>query len=47
MSPTKVIIAGCGIAGPVLGTFLQLKGYQVVIYERVQRDSEAAGLSLM
>ncbi|KZP34264.1 FAD/NAD(P)-binding domain-containing protein [Athelia psychrophila] len=47
MAPTKVIIIGCGIAGPVLGAFLQNKGYRVVIYERTKRDSDAAGVSLM
>jgi salicylate hydroxylase len=31
----KVIVIGAGIAGPVLATFLKLKGYQPVIYERV------------
>lgn len=47
MAPTKVIIIGCGIAGPVLGAFLKSKGYRVVIYERTQRDADAAGVSLM
>jgi 2-polyprenyl-6-methoxyphenol hydroxylase-like FAD-dependent oxidoreductase len=31
----KVIVVGAGIAGPALATFLKLKGYQPVIYERV------------
>ncbi|KAF7977762.1 hypothetical protein HWV62_2862 [Athelia sp. TMB] len=47
MSPTKVIIAGCGIAGPVLAVFLKSKGYSPVIYERNKRDLDATGLSLM
>lgn len=47
MASTKVIIIGCGIAGPVLGAFLQSKGYRIVIYERTDRDSDAVGVSLM
>lgn len=47
MSSTKVIIAGCGIAGPVLGVFLKSKGYHPIIYERNKRDLDAVGLSLM
>ncbi|KAJ7842823.1 hypothetical protein B0H14DRAFT_2779943 [Mycena olivaceomarginata] len=46
MPPTKVIIAGCGIAGPVLALLLKQKGYQPVIYERGKRAPDA-GLSLM
>ncbi|KAJ7813120.1 hypothetical protein B0H14DRAFT_2605242 [Mycena olivaceomarginata] len=34
MPPTEVIIAGCGIAGPVLALLLKQKGYQPAIYER-------------
>ncbi|KAF5370787.1 hypothetical protein D9758_002108 [Tetrapyrgos nigripes] len=45
-SQTKVIIVGAGVAGPVLGMFLKSKGYQVVIYERIKRNSDG-GLSLM
>ncbi|KAJ7054929.1 hypothetical protein C8F01DRAFT_1161837 [Mycena amicta] len=43
---SKVIIAGCGIAGPVLALLLKQKGYAPVIYERGGR-APAAGLSLM
>ncbi|KAJ7185806.1 hypothetical protein C8R46DRAFT_882179 [Mycena filopes] len=43
---TKVIIVGCGIAGPVLALLLKQKGYEPVIYERGKRDRDA-GLSLM
>jgi salicylate hydroxylase len=46
MAPTKVIIAGCGIAGPVLALLLKQKGYSPVIYERGKRSPDA-GLSLM
>lgn len=40
MSQTKVIVVGCGIAGPVLATFLKLKGYHPIIYERTQEDAD-------
>ncbi|OCH92776.1 FAD/NAD(P)-binding domain-containing protein [Obba rivulosa] len=45
MSTPKVIIAGCGIAGPVLAVFLKLKGYEPVIYERLS-GPENVGLAL-
>ncbi|KAJ7716469.1 FAD/NAD(P)-binding domain-containing protein [Mycena maculata] len=44
--PTKVIVVGCGIAGPVLALLLKQKGYEPVIYERGKRSPDA-GLSLM
>ncbi|KAJ7722658.1 FAD/NAD(P)-binding domain-containing protein [Mycena maculata] len=44
--PTKVIVVGCGIAGPVLALLLKQKSYEPVIYERGKRSPEA-GLSLM
>ncbi|KAJ7457350.1 hypothetical protein FB451DRAFT_1047267 [Mycena latifolia] len=47
MAPTKVIIAGCGIAGPILALLLKQNGYEPVIYERGKRTPESAGLSLM
>ncbi|KAJ6542084.1 FAD/NAD(P)-binding domain-containing protein [Mycena vulgaris] len=46
MAATKVIIVGCGIAGPVLALLLKQKGYDPVIYERGKRSPDA-GLSLM
>ncbi|KAJ7676503.1 hypothetical protein DFH06DRAFT_1466010 [Mycena polygramma] len=46
MSSTKVIIVGCGIAGPVLALLLKQKGYGPVIYDRGKRSPDA-GLSLM
>ncbi|KAI0790637.1 hypothetical protein C8Q75DRAFT_95567 [Abortiporus biennis] len=45
MANTKVIIAGCGIAGPILALFLKQKGYEPVIYERTETVTDA-GLSL-
>ncbi|KZT70893.1 FAD/NAD(P)-binding domain-containing protein [Daedalea quercina L-15889] len=44
-SETKVIIAGAGIAGPILAIFLKLKGYDPIVYERVEALDDA-GLSL-
>ncbi|KAA1472789.1 FAD/NAD(P)-binding domain-containing protein [Dentipellis sp. KUC8613] len=41
----KVIIAGAGIAGPILAIFLKLRGYAPVVYER-QPALGDAGLSL-
>lgn len=46
MSPTKVSVIGCGIAGPVLAVLLKLKGYEPVVFER-QDEVTATGLSLM
>jgi len=46
MAQTKVIIIGCGIAGPILATFLKLKGYDPVVYERLTIDHEG-GVGLM
>ena len=45
MAATKVIIAGGGIAGPVLAMFLKAKGYDPVIYERTDAPTDQ-GLSL-
>ena len=45
MSPTKVIVIGAGIAGPLLAVFLKHKGYDPVLYERTEKVS-TAGLSL-
>ncbi|KAJ5093766.1 FAD/NAD(P)-binding domain-containing protein [Penicillium angulare] len=45
-SPPKVLIIGCGVAGPVLSLLLKNKGYQPVIYEKVKMLGEAGG-SLM
>ena len=42
---TKVIIAGCGIAGPVLATFLKIQGYAPIVYERLESLTES-GVSL-
>jgi salicylate hydroxylase len=46
MAPTKVIIIGCGIAGPVLAVFLKMKGYRPVVYDRIEGVVEA-GICLL
>jgi salicylate hydroxylase len=43
---TKVIIIGCGVAGPTLAIFLNRLGFQPVIYERAKQFADA-GLSLL
>lgn len=40
-SRTKVIVAGAGIAGPILAVFLKLKGYDPVVYERTDAVGDA------
>ena len=45
-SKTKVIIAGAGIAGPVLAIFLKMKGYEPVIYEKISEVNDV-GLSIL
>ncbi|KAI0654315.1 FAD/NAD-P-binding domain-containing protein [Cubamyces menziesii] len=46
MAKTKVIIAGAGIAGPVLAMFLKGTGYDPIIYERTESPTNH-GLSLV
>jgi salicylate hydroxylase len=43
---TKVIIIGCGVAGPTLAIFLKRLGFEPVIYERAKEFADA-GLSLL
>ncbi|KAJ7279344.1 hypothetical protein C8J57DRAFT_1303076 [Mycena rebaudengoi] len=42
----KVIVVGCGIAGPFLAILLKLKGFEPVVYERGERTADV-GISLM
>lgn len=42
-SPPTVLIAGCGIAGPVLAILLKEKGYRPIVFEKVQTLGEAGG----
>lgn len=46
MAPAKVIVVGAGIAGPILAIFLKLRGYEPILYERLE-GVQQAGLSLM
>ncbi|KAF8858840.1 monooxygenase FAD-binding protein [Acephala macrosclerotiorum] len=46
MSPPRVLIIGCGIAGPVVALLLQRKGYSPIVLEKV-RELGDAGSSLM
>jgi salicylate hydroxylase len=46
MAPTKVLVIGAGIAGPVLALFLKLKGYEPIIYERLSAFADL-GIGLM
>ncbi|KAI0329489.1 FAD/NAD-P-binding domain-containing protein [Cubamyces sp. BRFM 1775] len=46
MSKAKVIIAGAGIAGPVLAMFLKGTGYDPIVYERTESPTNH-GLSLV
>jgi salicylate hydroxylase len=46
MAKTRVIVVGAGIAGPVLAIFLKAKGYDPIIYERLESPGEG-GLSFM
>ena len=41
MAPTRVGVIGGGIAGPVVAALLKLKGYEPVIFERIDVISEA------
>ena len=46
MPPTRVLIIGCGVAGPVLALLLKRKGYECIILEKVKEMGDA-GASLM
>jgi salicylate hydroxylase len=45
-NPSKVIIVGCGVAGPAIALLLKKKGYEPVLLEKV-RELGDAGASLM
>jgi salicylate hydroxylase len=46
MSDPRVIIVGCGIAGPVLALLLHEKGYKPTVVEKVKKLGDVGG-SLM
>lgn len=45
-STPRVLIVGCGIAGPVLANFYKRKGYSPIVFERVEELGDV-GASLM
>lgn len=42
----RVIIIGCGIAGPVIALLLKKRGYEPIVLEKVKELGDA-GASLM
>lgn len=46
MAAERVLVIGCGIAGPVVAILLQKKGYKPIILEKVLEMGDA-GASLM
>ena len=46
MPPVKILVVGGGIAGPVLGLHLKLRGYEPIVYER-QRQFVDLGVGLL
>ncbi|KAK8062778.1 hypothetical protein PG997_014875 [Apiospora hydei] len=46
MASSKVLIIGCGVAGPVIAMLLKQKGYNPIIFERAETQ-EDIGASLM
>lgn len=46
MPPVRVIIVGCGIAGPVAALLLKKKGYDPIVLVKVKELGDA-GASLM
>ncbi|KAG8870958.1 hypothetical protein FRB97_009219, partial [Tulasnella sp. 331] len=41
----RIIIIGCGIAGPALACMLRKQGYEPVIYEKIKAQTAASGAS--
>lgn len=46
MSSAKVLVIGCGVAGPVIACLLKKKGYDSIIFERAAEPGDI-GASLM
>jgi len=46
MSSPKVLVIGCGIAGPVIALLLKRKGYEPIVLEKVRQLGDVGG-SLM
>lgn len=47
MSSPKVIIIGCGIAGPAAALLLQKKGYSPIVLEKVRQLGDVGGSLMM
>lgn len=46
MASRRVLLVGCGVAGPVMALFLKQKGYVPIVLEKVRQLGDA-GASLM
>lgn len=47
MSPPRVVVIGCGVAGPVIALLLKKKGYDPVVLEKVKKLGDAGGSVMM
>jgi salicylate hydroxylase len=47
MPPPRVVIIGCGIAGPVIALLLKKKGYDPIVLEKVRKLGDAGGSLMM
>jgi salicylate hydroxylase len=47
MSSPKVLIIGCGIAGPVIALLLKKKGYEPIVLEKVRKLGDVGGSLMM
>lgn len=45
MAPARVLIVGAGVAGPPLAALLKMKGYDPVVFERID-GPPTSGLAL-
>jgi salicylate hydroxylase len=47
MSSPRVLIIGCGIAGPVIALLLKKKGYEPMVLEKVRKLGDVGGSLMM
>jgi len=47
MSSPRVLVIGCGIAGPVIALLLNNKGYEPVVLEKVRALGDVGGSLMM
>jgi salicylate hydroxylase len=47
MPAPRVLIIGCGVAGPVIALLLNRKGYDPVVLEKVMKLADAGGSLMM